>query len=89
MSKKILLVALGFVLLVAYMTYLTMSAGQVQCEVCIEFHGRTECRTSIGKDELEAQMSATSTACGLISGGVTEGIACQNTPPKSLSCRAR
>jgi hypothetical protein len=89
MIKKILLLAAGLALLVGYMAYLTMSSGQVTCEVCIEFHGRSDCRKATGKDETEAQMSATSTACGLLAGGVTDGIACQNTPPKSISCQER
>jgi hypothetical protein len=85
-SRNVLLIVAGL-LLVSFMTYLTMSSGQVTCEVCIEFHGRTECRKSTGKDKEEAQMSATSTACSLVAGGVTDGIACQNTPPKSISCQ--
>ena len=89
MNKKIVLVAIGFVLLLGLMTYLTMTSGQITCDVCIEFHGRTECRKATGKDKEEAQMSATSTACGLLSGGVTDVIACQNTPPKSISCQER
>jgi hypothetical protein len=89
MKKKIFLLAAGLALLVSYMTYLTMSTGQITCDVCIEFHGRTECRKATGKDEAEAQMSATGTACGLLAGGVTDGIACQNTAPKSISCQER
>ena len=88
-TKKIFLVAAGLALLMVYMTYLTMSPGQIVCEVCIEFHGRSECRKSTGKDKEEAQMSATSTACGMIAGGVTDGIACQNTPPTSITCQER
>jgi hypothetical protein len=91
MSKttKIVLIVAGFALLMGYMTYLTVSPGQIACEVCIEFHGRSECRKATGKDKEEAQMSATSTACGLLAGGVTDGIACQNTPPKTVSCQDR
>ena len=89
MNKKIVLVVGGLLLLLSYLAYLTMSSGQITCEVCMDFHGRSECRKATGKDKEEAQMSATSTACGLLSGGVTDVIACQNTPPKSISCRER
>ena len=88
-TQKSILVVAGFALLVGYLAYLSMSAGQVSCEVCIEFNGRTECRKAIGKDKEEAQRSATSTACGLVAGGVSDGIACENTPPKKLSCEDR
>lgn len=80
------LVAVGVVLALGYMFYLTMSANEVTCEVCIEFRGATECRKATGKDRLEAESAAASTACGLISGGITDGIACRNTNPKSVSC---
>jgi hypothetical protein len=86
---KIVLVVGGLALLLGYLGYITMSPSQVSCEVCVEFRGATECRRATGKDRLEAETAAASTACGLISGGVTDGIACRNTPPKSVTCEAR
>ena len=88
-AKKALLVVGAALALVSLMTYLTMSGKEVSCEVCVEFRGATECRRASGKDRLEAETAAASTACGLISGGVTDGIACNNTPPKSVSCQER
>ena len=43
------LVAVGVVLALGYMIYLTMSANEVTCEVCIEFRGETDCRKATGK----------------------------------------
>ena len=88
-AKKVLLAVGAVVVLVYLMTYLTMSGNEVSCEVCMEFRGVTECRRATGKDRLEAETAAGSTACGLISGGVTDGIACRNTAPKSVSCQER
>jgi len=88
MMKKFILVIAGLGVLVGYMAYLTMSNGQVSCEVCIEFRGTTECRKATGKDQAEAQMSATGTACSLLAGGVADSIACQNTQPSRMSCDA-
>jgi hypothetical protein len=88
-KAKILIVVAGIAGLVGYFTYLTMSVSTISCEVCVEFHGVTECRRATGKDRMEAEMSAASTACGLLAGGVTDSIACQNTVPKSVSCEAR
>src|SRR6185436_13175398 len=70
------LVGIGLVLVLGYMIYLTTSVSGVSCEVCVEFRGVTECRKATGKDQEEASTAAASTACGLISGGVTDGIAC-------------
>jgi len=88
-AGKFLSIVAGLAALIGYMVYLTMSSSRVSCEVCIEFRGRTECRRATGTDEEEAQLSATNTACGLISGGVGDGIACQNTPPSSITCQTR
>ena len=90
MAKKgILFAVIGVVLAIVYIVYSLTSLAQVSCEVCVEFRGVTECRRASGKDRLEAETAAASTACGLISGGVTDGIACNNTPPKSVSCQER
>lgn len=91
MSKpaKIVVTVAGFAALIAVFTYLAISPNEVTCEVCIEFRGRTECRRATGKDRMEAETAAASTACGIISGGVTDGIACRNTVPKSVTCRER
>ena len=84
-----LLVGLALVVLIGCMFYFSMSGSAVTCEVCIEFRGGMECRKASGKDADEAQAAAASTACSLLSGGVTDGIACRNTPPKSLMCESR
>jgi len=91
MSKnaKRVLVGAGLVLALGYMMYLTMSVKGVSCEVCIEFHGNTECRKATGKERQDAEAAAASTACGLLAGGVGDGIACTNTTPKSVTCQDR
>ncbi|MFN3322835.1 MAG: hypothetical protein ACK5AZ_05005 [Bryobacteraceae bacterium] len=73
--------AIGFV---AVLLYLTMSMGQHRVEVCMTFHGRTECRVASGETRQEALRAATENACALIASGVTDTIACQNTPPASV-----
>ena len=87
-SKVILGIALAAVLL-GYMTYLTISPTTVSCEVCVEFRGNTECRRASGKDRAEAEMTAASTACSLLAGGIDDGIACRNTPPSRVTCEDR
>jgi hypothetical protein len=88
-KAKILVSILGLAGLLATFTYLTISPNEVICEVCVEFRGVTECRRAAARDREEAEMNAASTACGLISGGVTDGIACRNTTPKSVACESR
>ena len=52
----------------------------------MEFGGERACRTNLAADRSTAISGAISTACAVLSGGVTAGIQCSNTPPKSLQC---
>jgi len=88
-TAKVLVTIVGLAGLIGIFAYLSVSPNEVTCEVCVEFRGTTECRKSTGKDRMEAEAAAASTACGLISGGVTDGIACRNTPPKSVTCEGQ
>ena len=88
-ALKVVLVLAGVVGLLGYLTYITMSANEVECEVCVEFRGAVDCRKAAGKDMEEAQRTAAGTACGMLTGGVGSSIACQNTPPKSVTCQTR
>lgn len=83
------LVGAGLALALVYMIYLTMSGNEFSCEVCVEFRGATECRKATAPARVDAEAAAASTACGLLSGGVTDGIACRNTTPKSVTCQGR
>jgi hypothetical protein len=88
MSKttKVLVTVAAVAAIFGIFTYLTMSPNEVTCEVCMEFRGNTECRKATAKTREEAEAAAASTACGLISGGVTDGIACRNAAPQRVSC---
>jgi hypothetical protein len=89
MQKKVVLAALGFVLFIAYLIYSSVAQAQMSCEVCINFRGRTGCGTARGVDTTEAQRTATDVACASVSSGVTDTIACANTPPIKLVCSKR
>jgi hypothetical protein len=54
--------------------------------VCVEFGGATACRTGRAGDRESALRGAVSTACAVLSSGVTSGMACDRTPPRSVSC---
>lgn len=59
---------------------------EVSCEVCIEFRGRTACREALGPTHDEAVRTATDNACAFLASGMTDSVACQNTPPASVRC---
>jgi hypothetical protein len=78
-------VALALVF-VAALVFATLRETAVACEVCVEFGGRTVCRRSSGASEREAIRMAQSTACAELAAGVTLGMECQRTPPRSERC---
>jgi hypothetical protein len=79
-------VAVGIGLFLTFMIYSMMGVAQVSCEVCISFHGGTQCRTARGANADEAQRTATDVACASLASGMTDSIACGNTPPRRVMC---
>jgi len=71
---------------VGAMIYAVVAQSRVECEVCVAFHGRTVCRTSAAVDREDAISGAVAAACAVLSGGVTDGIQCSRTPPRSQTC---
>jgi hypothetical protein len=83
--KKPVLIGIAFALIVlAYVVYSSMSLAGHRVEVCMTFNGRTNCRTASGASEEFARRTATTNACADIASGVTDSIACENTPPNSV-----
>ena len=70
----------------AALFFATQRESAVQCELCMEFGGRTACRTASAADRDAAVRGAITTACAMLSSGVTQGLECDRTPPRSLSC---
>lgn len=86
MRNTRLLSAVFLVAIVALVVWLSTSIGAVECRVCIDFEGRRNCATAAAPTKEEAMHSARNTACGTISGGVRDSIACGNTPPSEMTC---
>ncbi|MBI2956828.1 MAG: hypothetical protein HYY26_05910 [Acidobacteria bacterium] len=85
MSRRAqLAIAAVFLLIVGFAVYSTLGLGQVTVEVCMEFKGRSECRTAAAPTEEEAIRTATDNACGLLAAGRDESMACSATPPTSV-----
>ena len=79
-------VVLAVILLFFYMT--TASATQ-ECNVCMEFQGRSNCASALGSSVSEATETAHRTACGPLVRGMNETIACDNRAAVSVQCKTR
>jgi hypothetical protein len=82
-----ILVGVGFIALIGFIIYSATGLGQVSCEVCVEFHGKTSCQPAAGTTKDEAVKTAEGIACTELASGRTENIACERTPPKSITCK--
>ncbi len=75
------MLGIAFVALVIGMViYTTMSASssRYRVEVCVEFQGRSACRTAAAATEQNALRTAQENACALVSSGVTDSMQCGN-----------
>ena len=73
----------------SFLLWSTLSAQRVDCEACVEFSGGRNCAKASGTSEDEAVRTAVSTACGPLTQGMNESIACQNRPPVVRQCKGR
>ena len=69
--------------------FMTTARAKVQCHVCMEFRGRTNCATAVGATEQAAREGAQTTACGPIASGMDEQIGCGRAQPVSVQCQPR
>jgi hypothetical protein len=86
MKRTTLAVLIFAAAVLGLIVFSTLSLGGQACEVCMEYQGMSRCRTAHGSTREEAIKTATENACAFLSSGVTDSIACNNTPPKSVRC---
>ncbi|GEM_PF-1850544 len=83
---RVIVGILAFCIFVGALVMALAREANVECEVCIEFAGQRVCRTNLGADRNAAVQGATMAACSMLSSGVTRGIQCSNTQPRSVQC---
>ncbi len=84
-QRAIVGIGLG-VLFVAMMVWTTMSQTSAECEVCMTHEGFTECSTARAATQDEAVAQARSSACSVLSSGVTSVMTCGRLAPDRISC---
>ena len=81
-------VLLAILAFAAFLLYGTLSSQKVACTVAVDFQGRHNEATASAETESATAQRAQETACGTISSGMDQRIACTNTPPARRACRA-
>jgi type II secretory pathway component PulM len=80
-------ILIGLALFLAFVTVLTwqmLGNRKHKVEVCMTYQGASNCAVATATSKDEAVRTATSTACTLIAGGVTDTMACERTAPASI-----
>ena len=83
---KRLIVPGVFLLFVGIVVYSTIQLRVVSCHVCVKYRQRTECASASGRTAEAAREAAVTVACAQVSSGVTESIACSNSPRVREEC---
>jgi hypothetical protein len=86
-SRSRAVTILAVLAFVAFLLWSTLSSQRVECAVTVEFRGSTREATASAASEGEALSQAQTAACGPMTTGMDESIACSNRPPVSKQCR--
>ena len=74
-------------ILIGVIVYFSLGFDQQRCEVCMDFQGRTQCRTASGTNEHTAVQTAKDNACAYLVHSKTDGFLCSQTPPARVTCQ--
>ena len=83
---KRLIVPAVFLLFVGMVVYSTIQLRKVSCYVCVKYGQHTECASAWGRTAEAARDEAVGVACAQISSGVTDSMACGNSPRVREEC---
>jgi hypothetical protein len=78
------LVVLAFA---AYLLWSTLSSQSVECTVTVAFQDSENVGTASAASEADAAREAQTAACGPLTQGMDERIACSRIPPTARRCR--
>ena len=80
-----LLVVLAFA---GFLLWSTLSSQQVECTVTVEFGNTRGTGSASAAAEADAMREAQTAACGPLTQGMNDRIACSRRPPVSQKCRS-
>jgi len=83
--RKLLAIAL-VVAFVAFLAWSTLSAQKATCNICIVYNGVRNCASASNETIDEAAQAAQTTACGPLTHGMNDAVACQRRQPVSQEC---
>ena len=89
MTARGRLVTLLFVLAFgAFLLWSTLASQHAECTVTVEYGGVQGSGTASAASEADALREAQTAACGPLTRGMNDRIACSRTPPINRRCRS-
>lgn len=87
MKRSTMVTVAALAALGAFLLYSTLTSQKYACTVTVTYQGRSGTATASAASEHDATQQAQTTACGPITSGMNESIACSNTPPDKTECK--
>ncbi len=87
MKRSTLLTAGVLAALGGFLLWSTLASQRHECTVAVTYRGHADTATASAETEQDARRQAQTTACGTLAAGMSESIACDNTPPDFTECR--
>src|SRR5438477_11447769 len=81
MKRSTLATVAVVIAIIALFFYMSVARATQECQVCMEFQGRSNCATAAGHTAAEATETADSTACWPPARGQNETSACGHRAP--------
>ena len=78
---------LAVLALVGFLLWSTLASQHVECTVVVSFAGAESNGTASAASEADALREAQTTACGPVTQGMNDRIACSRVPPVTQHCR--
>jgi hypothetical protein len=71
----------------AFLLWSTLASQHVECTVTVAFSGIRGTGSASAASEADAEREAQTAACGPLTRGMNDRLACSRTPPISRRCR--
>jgi len=82
--KPVLFGILFILIILSVLVYSTLGLAKYKVEICVQYNGRTSCRSASGSSREDTYRAAMNNACALIASGVTETMQCESSQPVSI-----
>ena len=79
-----MIIAIVVIAVVVLIVYSTVHRSRYRVEVCMEYQGRSACKTVSAKSEQAALRSAIENACADIASGITDSMGCAQSVPQRV-----